>query len=232
MVPSAAHLGGVRSTASRFDRWASSYEDSALQQYLFGPVHQTALQLAVRLLPQARLRSHADRARHHAGRPPHGRHRPRPYPLVQAPRRPGHRSTPATSTECEPPHTTAPAPLTRRRYAARLSAGPSRRHPLRRVTRPIMRSRTIVVSMVSVVTGRSAVRWFWIRVTAGRCSPGATAARRRPTKRSRPRPATLVTLRVRTATLRHNLLADCWQTTRRRVAGDALCLVELRGLNP
>ena len=54
MVPSAPHLGGVRSTASRFDRWASSYEYSALQQYLFGPVHQTALQLAVRLLPQAR----------------------------------------------------------------------------------------------------------------------------------------------------------------------------------
>jgi ubiquinone/menaquinone biosynthesis C-methylase UbiE len=42
------------STASRFDRWASSYEDSALQQFLFVPVQQTALGLALRLLPQAR----------------------------------------------------------------------------------------------------------------------------------------------------------------------------------
>src|SRR5512132_2702379 len=37
-------------SASRFDRWASSYEDNTLQQYLFVPVHQTTLQLAVQLL--------------------------------------------------------------------------------------------------------------------------------------------------------------------------------------
>jgi ubiquinone/menaquinone biosynthesis C-methylase UbiE len=42
------------SAASRFDRWASSYEDSTLQQYLFVPVHQTALQLALQLLPHPR----------------------------------------------------------------------------------------------------------------------------------------------------------------------------------
>jgi ubiquinone/menaquinone biosynthesis C-methylase UbiE len=40
------------STASRFDRRASSYEDSVLQQFLFVPVQQTALRLALRLLPQ------------------------------------------------------------------------------------------------------------------------------------------------------------------------------------
>ena len=39
---------------SRFDRRASTYEDSPLQQFLFAPVQQTALQLALRLLPQAR----------------------------------------------------------------------------------------------------------------------------------------------------------------------------------
>ena len=44
----------MHSTPSRFDRRASSYEDSTLQQFLFGPVHQTALQLALQLLPQAR----------------------------------------------------------------------------------------------------------------------------------------------------------------------------------
>src|ERR687895_2571605 len=42
------------SAASRFDRWASSYEHNTLQQYLFVPVHQTALRLALRLQPQAR----------------------------------------------------------------------------------------------------------------------------------------------------------------------------------
>ena len=42
------------STASRFDRRASSYEDSLLQQFLFIPVQQTALRLALQLLPQAR----------------------------------------------------------------------------------------------------------------------------------------------------------------------------------
>ena len=44
----------LASTASRFDRWASSYEDNTLQQYLFVPVHQTTLQLAVQLLPHPR----------------------------------------------------------------------------------------------------------------------------------------------------------------------------------
>jgi ubiquinone/menaquinone biosynthesis C-methylase UbiE len=38
---------------SRFDRRASSYEDSPLQEFLFVPVQRTALQLALRLLPQA-----------------------------------------------------------------------------------------------------------------------------------------------------------------------------------
>jgi ubiquinone/menaquinone biosynthesis C-methylase UbiE len=41
-------------TTSRFDRRASSYQDSALQQFLFGPVQETALQLALELVPQAR----------------------------------------------------------------------------------------------------------------------------------------------------------------------------------
>jgi Fe-S cluster assembly iron-binding protein IscA len=44
----------MHSTPSRFDRRASTYEDSTLQQFLFVPVHQTALQLALQLLPQAR----------------------------------------------------------------------------------------------------------------------------------------------------------------------------------
>jgi ubiquinone/menaquinone biosynthesis C-methylase UbiE len=44
----------LHSTPSRFDRRASTYEDSTLQQFLFVPVHQTALQLALQLLPQAR----------------------------------------------------------------------------------------------------------------------------------------------------------------------------------
>jgi ubiquinone/menaquinone biosynthesis C-methylase UbiE len=41
-------------SASRFDRWASSYEDNTLQQHLFVPVQQTALQLALQLLPHPR----------------------------------------------------------------------------------------------------------------------------------------------------------------------------------
>jgi ubiquinone/menaquinone biosynthesis C-methylase UbiE len=49
-----APVSGSDSTASRFDRRASSYEDSTLQQYLFVPVQQTALRLALQLLPQAR----------------------------------------------------------------------------------------------------------------------------------------------------------------------------------
>ena len=42
------------SPASRFDRRASSYEDSVLQQFLFVPVQQTSLRLARQLQPQAR----------------------------------------------------------------------------------------------------------------------------------------------------------------------------------
>jgi ubiquinone/menaquinone biosynthesis C-methylase UbiE len=42
------------SPASRFDRRASSYQDSPLQQFLFVPVQQTALRLARQLQPQAR----------------------------------------------------------------------------------------------------------------------------------------------------------------------------------
>jgi ubiquinone/menaquinone biosynthesis C-methylase UbiE len=44
----------LHSTPSRFDRRASTYDDSTLQQFLFVPVHQTALELALQLLPQAR----------------------------------------------------------------------------------------------------------------------------------------------------------------------------------
>jgi ubiquinone/menaquinone biosynthesis C-methylase UbiE len=42
------------SGGARFDRWASTYEASPLQPTLFAPVHQTALQLAQRHLPDAR----------------------------------------------------------------------------------------------------------------------------------------------------------------------------------
>lgn len=42
------------STVTRFDRRASTYETSALQQFLFGPVQDTALQLARQHLPQTR----------------------------------------------------------------------------------------------------------------------------------------------------------------------------------
>ena len=42
------------SPASRFDRLASSYQDSPLQQFLFVPVQQTALRLARQLQPRAR----------------------------------------------------------------------------------------------------------------------------------------------------------------------------------
>ncbi|HKP99363.1 MAG TPA: class I SAM-dependent methyltransferase [Actinomycetes bacterium] len=38
---------------SRFDLRASTYEDSVLQQFLFVPVHQAALRLGRRILPQA-----------------------------------------------------------------------------------------------------------------------------------------------------------------------------------
>jgi hypothetical protein len=48
----------------------------------------------------------------------------------------------------------------------------------------------------------------------------------------RPRPPTLVTLRVEPAATRRHLLADCWQTTLRAEGGDAKCLVELRGFEP
>jgi ubiquinone/menaquinone biosynthesis C-methylase UbiE len=40
----------MASSASRFDRLASSYEDNTLQRHLFVPVHQTTLQLALQLL--------------------------------------------------------------------------------------------------------------------------------------------------------------------------------------
>ena len=40
--------------ATRFDRWASTYEDSALQPVLFVPVHQTVLHLTQRFLPRPR----------------------------------------------------------------------------------------------------------------------------------------------------------------------------------
>ena len=42
--------------ASRFDRRASSYEDSLLQQFLFVPVQQATLRLARQLLPQPQAR--------------------------------------------------------------------------------------------------------------------------------------------------------------------------------
>ena len=46
---------GVRHDfATRFDRWASSYEDNTLQEHLFVPVHQTTLQLALQLVPHPR----------------------------------------------------------------------------------------------------------------------------------------------------------------------------------
>jgi ubiquinone/menaquinone biosynthesis C-methylase UbiE len=41
-------------SGSRFDRRARTYQDSALQQFLFGPVQQTALPLALQFLSQAR----------------------------------------------------------------------------------------------------------------------------------------------------------------------------------
>jgi SAM-dependent methyltransferase len=44
----------LHSSLSRFDRRASTYEDSTLQQFLFVSVHQTALHLALQLRPQAR----------------------------------------------------------------------------------------------------------------------------------------------------------------------------------
>jgi ubiquinone/menaquinone biosynthesis C-methylase UbiE len=44
----------MAASTSRFDRWAISYEDNTLQQYLYVPVHQTALQLALQLLPHPR----------------------------------------------------------------------------------------------------------------------------------------------------------------------------------
>jgi ubiquinone/menaquinone biosynthesis C-methylase UbiE len=43
----------LTATVSRFDRRASTYEDSVLQQFLFGPVHQTTLQLALQHRAQA-----------------------------------------------------------------------------------------------------------------------------------------------------------------------------------
>jgi ubiquinone/menaquinone biosynthesis C-methylase UbiE len=47
-------VSGPDCAGSRFDRRAGSYEDSPLQQFLFVPVQQTALRLALQLQPQAR----------------------------------------------------------------------------------------------------------------------------------------------------------------------------------
>jgi SAM-dependent methyltransferase len=49
-----APVSGSDCAGSRFDRRASSYEDSPLQQFLFVPVQQTTLRLAWQLRPQAR----------------------------------------------------------------------------------------------------------------------------------------------------------------------------------
>jgi SAM-dependent methyltransferase len=46
--------GNPAGSGARFDRWASTYEASPLQPALFAPVHQTTLQLAQQLLPDAR----------------------------------------------------------------------------------------------------------------------------------------------------------------------------------
>lgn len=46
-------MSGPAPTTSRFDLRASTYDDSVLQEFLFVPVHQRALQLGRRLLPQA-----------------------------------------------------------------------------------------------------------------------------------------------------------------------------------
>jgi hypothetical protein len=42
----------METTVRRFDRRASTYETSALQPFLFGPVQQTALQLAASTCPR------------------------------------------------------------------------------------------------------------------------------------------------------------------------------------
>jgi ubiquinone/menaquinone biosynthesis C-methylase UbiE len=46
-------VSGPGPTTSRFDLRASTYDDSVLQEFLFVPVHQRALQLGLRFLPQA-----------------------------------------------------------------------------------------------------------------------------------------------------------------------------------
>ncbi len=50
---SGAQVRALDTTTSPFDRRAHGYQDSALQQFLFRPVQETALQLALRLRPQA-----------------------------------------------------------------------------------------------------------------------------------------------------------------------------------
>jgi ubiquinone/menaquinone biosynthesis C-methylase UbiE len=47
-------MAGNPAASARFDRWASTYEASPLQPALFAPVHQTALDLAQHLVPDAR----------------------------------------------------------------------------------------------------------------------------------------------------------------------------------
>jgi ubiquinone/menaquinone biosynthesis C-methylase UbiE len=46
--------GNPATSGARFDRWASTYDASPLQQALFAPVHQTTLQLAQQHLPDPR----------------------------------------------------------------------------------------------------------------------------------------------------------------------------------
>lgn len=46
-------VSGPGPTTSRFDLRASTYDDSVLQEFLFVPIHQRALQLGLRFLPQA-----------------------------------------------------------------------------------------------------------------------------------------------------------------------------------
>lgn len=45
-------MGVPSATAASFDAWAGDYDHSALQPTLYVPVHQTALQLAQRLVPR------------------------------------------------------------------------------------------------------------------------------------------------------------------------------------
>jgi hypothetical protein len=103
----------METTVRRFDRRASTYETSALQPFLFGPVQHTALQLAASTCPRRggssptsfqgiRTQSgcsHAaptprpdpNRPWQDAGPSPPGRCRLQSHPLVPITGRPGHR---------------------------------------------------------------------------------------------------------------------------------------------